>query len=198
MSPDQPPPLELRLAGYCPRRVVARPAFLDDAPSVVDICSVSRCINESPTGWIDHWLHNELGFFDTPDLARQVIPPAEDGFTVFAYRVGTVRFDAGRPEVWTWPEIDPEERAGYRSLGFDVVGKTDLGTLAFEHSPLSCNGIAAEYPVNAHCLLDDLAVAIEAAEQFSIEQPEPGMYYVVEVLVAPQTPESISSIRSRS
>ena len=29
--------MELRLAGYCPKRVVARP---DDAPSVVDICSV--------------------------------------------------------------------------------------------------------------------------------------------------------------
>ena len=189
MSSDQPP-TELRLAGYFPKRMVARPAFLDDAPSVVDICSVSPCINESPTGWIDHWLHNELGFFDTPDLARQVIPPAEDGFTIFAYRVGTVRFDAGRPELWTWPEIDAEERTGYRSIGFDVVGKTDLGT-AFQHSPLSCNGIAAEYPVNGHCLLDDRETAIKAAEQFSIEQPEPGMYYVVEVLVPPGIPEWI-------
>jgi hypothetical protein len=194
MSPDQLPPIELRLAGYCPKRVVGRPAFIDDAPSVVDICSVSHCISEPPSDWIDHWLHNALGFFDTPDLARQVIPPAEDGFTVFAYRVGTVRFDEGRPEVWEWPEIDPEERAGYRSLGFDVVGKTE--TLGFEHSPLSCNGIAVEYPVNSHCLLDDLAIAIKAAEQFSIEQPEPGRYYVVEVLVPPGTPESISTPES--
>ena len=196
MSPDQPPPIELRLAGYCPKRVIARPAFLDDAPSVVDICSVSPCISEPPTGWIDHWLHNGLAFFDTPDLARQVIPPAEDGFTIFAYRVGTLRFNEGRPEVWEWPEVDPEDCAGYRSLGFDVAGRVDSGG-QFNHSPLSCNGMAAEYPVNAHCLLDDLAVAIKAAEQCSIEQPEPGMYYVVEVMVPPQTPESIS-LRSRS
>jgi hypothetical protein len=175
--------MELRLAGYFPKRVVARPAFLDDAPTVVDICSVSRCIAAPPTGWIDHWLHNELGFFDTPDLAGEVIGPAEDGFTVFAYRVGTVRFDEGRAEPWAWPKIDPEDRPGYRSLGFDVVGMSDLAGIGFEHSPLSCNGIAAEYPVNAHCLLDDLAVAIAAAEQFSIEQPEPGLYYVVEVLI---------------
>jgi hypothetical protein len=189
MSTDQAR-IELRLAGYFPKRVVAPPAGLGVPPSVVDICSVSNCVNDSPTGWIDHWLHNELGLFDTPDLARQVIPAADEGFIVFAYRVGTVRFDEGRPDVWEWPEIDPEDSGGYRSLGFDVVGKTDFGIIGFEHSPLSCNGLAAEYPVNSHCLLDDLGTAVKAAEQFSIEQPEPGMYYVVEVLVLPQTPES--------
>lgn len=174
--------MELRLAGYLPKRIVPRPAFLDDAPSIVDVCSVSHCISPPPDGWIDHWLHNELGFFDSPELAGQVIPPSEDGFTIFGYRLGTVRFSEGRPEVWTWPAIEPEERSGYGSLGFDVVGKTDLGFLTFEHSPLSCNGMAAEYPVNAHCLLDDLATAVTAAERFSMEQPEPGMYYVAEVL----------------
>jgi hypothetical protein len=63
-----------------------------------------------------------------------------------------------------------------------VIGKSDMGILGFECSPLSCNSIAAEYPVNAHCLLDDLAMAVAAAEHFSIEQPEPGMYYIAEVL----------------
>jgi hypothetical protein len=37
--------------------------------------------------------------------------------------------------------------------------------------------------VNARCLLDDLTMAVAAAEQFSIEQPEPGAYYVAEVLL---------------
>jgi hypothetical protein len=184
--------MELRLAGYFPKRIVPRPAFLDDAPSVVDICSVSHCMSAPPDGWLDHWLHNELGFFDSPDIAGQVIGPSEEGFTVFGYRLGTVRFSEGRPELWTWPDIDPEDRAGYRSLGFDVIGKTDMGKtdmaiIGFEHSPLSCNAMAAEYPVNAHCLLDDLALAVAAAEQFSIEQPEPGMYYVAEVLTRART-----------
>jgi hypothetical protein len=176
------PSMELRLAGYFPKRIVPRPAFLDGAPSVVDICSVSHCISDGPQNWIDRWLHNGLAFFDTPDLAVRVIPPSEDGFIIFGYRIGTVRFNEGRPEIWTWPAIDPEAREGDESLGFDVVGKTDLGIIGFEHSPLSCNAMAAEHPVNAHCLLDDLAAAVAAAEQFSIEQPEPGLYYVAEVL----------------
>jgi hypothetical protein len=175
--------MELRLAGYFPKRIVARPAFLDDAPSVIDVCSVSHCIAPPPADWIHHWLHNELAFFDTPELARRVVPESEDGFTIFCYRLGTVRFNEGRSEVWTWPEIAPETRAGYQSIGFDVIGKTDIGILGFEHSPLSCNSMAAEYPANAHCLLNDLAIAVAAAERFSIEQPEPGAYYVAEVLV---------------
>ncbi len=68
-----------------------------------------------------------------------------------------------------------------------MVGKTDLGIIGFEHSPLSCNAMAAEYPVNTHCLLDDLGAAVAAAERFSIEQPEPGMYCVAEVLAPPRT-----------
>jgi hypothetical protein len=36
--------------------------------------------------------------------------------------------------------------------------------------------------VNPHCLLDDLAIAAAAAERFSIEQPEPGLCYIAEVL----------------
>ena len=69
------PPMELRLAGYFPKRIVLRPAYLDDAPSVVDICSVSCCISPPPDDWVDHWLHNELAFFDSPEIAGQVIPP---------------------------------------------------------------------------------------------------------------------------
>jgi hypothetical protein len=87
--------MELRLAGYFPKRVVPRPSFLDDAPSVVDICSVSHCISPAPRDWVGHWLHNELAFFDNPDLAGQVVAPAEEGFIVFGYRLGTVRFNGG-------------------------------------------------------------------------------------------------------
>ena len=68
----------------------------------------------------------------------------------------------------------------FEPLGFDVVSKsiTDF----FECSPLSCNGKATTFSVNAHCLFDALEDAIAAAEAFSKEEPEPGPYYVARVL----------------
>jgi hypothetical protein len=36
--------------------------------------------------------------------------------------------------------------------------------------------------VNEHCLMKTLEAAVAAARRFSLEEPEPGPYYVVEVL----------------
>jgi hypothetical protein len=180
--------LELRFAGYFPKHVVPRPDWLV-CPTVVDICSVSACVSDRPREWVGHWLHNDLGLYGTPDIARRVIGPADPPMRIFAYRVSTVRFIEGLPQPWDWPEdarpIPMPDT--YVSLGFDAAHKYMDGILGFECSPLSCNGLASEWPVNRHCLLDDLGTAIEAAEAFSISQPEPGMYYVVEVLAEPET-----------
>jgi hypothetical protein len=54
--------------------------------------------------------------------------------------------------------------------------------LGFECSPLSCNSMASEMTANESCLFHSLEAAIAGAMRFSIEQPEPGDYYVVEVL----------------
>jgi hypothetical protein len=42
--------------------------------------------------------------------------------------------------------------------------------------------MAAELGANACCLFPSLDAAIAGACRFSIEQPEPGDYYIVEVL----------------
>jgi hypothetical protein len=42
--------------------------------------------------------------------------------------------------------------------------------------------MAAEIGTNEYCLFPELDDAIAGAERFAIEQPEPGDYYVVEVL----------------
>jgi hypothetical protein len=42
--------------------------------------------------------------------------------------------------------------------------------------------MASEMPVNEHCLFPTLDAAIAGAVRFAAEQPEPGDYYVVEVL----------------
>jgi hypothetical protein len=105
--------------------------------------------------------------------------------TVFAYRLSTVRFVKGARESWPWPNVAPIPiPASFRSIGFDAVSKYMDSVLGFECSPLSCNALAPEWPVNRHCLLESLEVAVQAAERFSVDQPEPGMYYVAEVLTS--------------
>jgi hypothetical protein len=94
-----------------------------------------------------------------------------------------LRFRKGSPEQ---VEVSPSSIAplsqDFRSLGFDVVSKS--ASDSFECSPLSCNSVALEVAVNRHCLVDGLDAAEELARRFSVEEPEPGPYYVVEVLRA--------------
>ena len=42
--------------------------------------------------------------------------------------------------------------------------------------------MAQEIATNEHCLLENLATAEQVAQRFSVEEPQPGPYYVVEVL----------------
>jgi hypothetical protein len=66
-------------------------------------------------------------------------------------------------------------------LGYDVVC-IQANYMDFNCSPLSSNGLAREIAVNRHCLIEDLDVAIRLAQRFDVEQPEPGPYYVIQVL----------------
>ena len=117
--------------------------------------------------------------------------------TVFAYRMSIVRFVDGQPEPWAWraEKARRDVPPGYRSLGVDVAGKLFDSIAGFGCSPLSCNSMASAYPVNAHCLLDDLDAAFAAAERFSVEKPEPGTYFVAEVLVEPAASTATPHLR---
>ena len=55
------------------------------------------------------------------------------------------------------------------------------GSPSFFCSPLSCNGMAEEYPVNRYCLVDDPDTALAMARDFATGNCEPGPYCVVEV-----------------
>ena len=185
--------MDLRLAGYFPKQVVAAPVWLA-CPLVDDICSVSDCVSPGPADWVEHWIHNELGFFNTVADARFVSADGPATTTIFAYRLLTTRFRAGSWESWAFPaDVAPEPLPpAFRSLGFDAFNLSMDDVLGFECSPLSCNRLAQEWPVNRHCLLADLDTAVEAAERFSIDQPEPGVYYVAEVLAVPPIISSAS------
>jgi hypothetical protein len=175
------------LGGYFPKLVQARPDWLAQ-PRAEEVCSVSTCVSAGPADWIHRWLHNWLGWFNTVADARSVIP-SEEGtrYRVFAYRLAPTFYRAGQREPVIIPEdVKPEPLpSGATSLGFDTYSKSMESILGPECSPLSCNSMASEFAVNRHCLLPTLEEANVAAERFSVEQPEPGDYYVAEVLELP-------------
>jgi hypothetical protein len=170
----------LTFCGYFPKLITpAQPAL--NIAGVTDICSVSACLATAPPGWINHWQHNELGFYDTVELAQSVIPEAElAAYDLFAYRFSPHVFQGGRAAPWTIPELRcaPPGRE-LIPVGFDAVSKTaDF----FEHSPLSCNRAAETLTKNEHCLFATLEEALEGAKFFSGGTFEPGPYYVAQVL----------------
>lgn len=172
------------LGGYFPKIVVARPEWLAE-PRADEICSVSRCVSGGPDGWIDRWLHNWFGWFNTVADASAVVPADQVArYRLFAYRLAPVFYHRGDPEPIQIPEdVHPEALPdGFVSLGFDTFNKSSLGVLGFECSPLSCNSMAPEFVVNRHCLVSTADEGYAAAKRCSIEQPEPGDYYMVEVL----------------
>jgi hypothetical protein len=175
----------LRLVGYFSKKTAVPAGWSTSATSahVTEICSVSGCVATPPEGWIDHRLHNEWGFFNTQLDAELVVPSGCDGFTVFAYRLLAVQFAHGRSKRLAIGDLSVEPMPyGFMSLGFDVVNKTV--SAFFECSPLSCNGMANEVAVNRFCLVEDLVEAIALADRFSRDEPEPGPYYVLDVLRA--------------
>jgi hypothetical protein len=171
-------------AGYFAKRIEPKPEDLN-APGVAEICSVSHCISKAPEGWIDRWLHNELGWYNRLADATAVVPAGQSAACrVFAYRIFPVFFRHGSRHDLVLPaDVHPDPIPDtFQSLGFDAVNKQpDVGFL-FGCSPLSCNVMAAECAANAHCLFNSLEDAVSWAVRFSVEQPEPGDYYVIEVL----------------
>jgi hypothetical protein len=168
-----------KLIGYFPKRTAARPDWL--TADVQEVCSASECVSSGPKGWIGQWKHNELFLFDSPEVAEVVITPEQSAkFEMYAFRMYPVRFHHDGSQPFAVPALAvmplPDD---YERLGFDAVSKS-CGT-TFECSPLSCNNLAGDYPVNRYCLLDDASSALELAATFARTQPEPGPYFVVEV-----------------
>jgi hypothetical protein len=173
-------------AGFFPKIIVTRPDWLKN-PAIVEICSVSHCISAAPPDWIEPWRHNDFGWFNRIADAMSVIPAGQAAdYRLFGYRLHPEVFSGGARTRFVWPDrVDPEPMPqNFRSLGFDSVSKSMETILGFECSPLSCNSMADEMPANPVCLFPTLDAALAGADRFSREQPEPGDYYVVEVLEA--------------
>ena len=166
-------------AGYLLKKIAPPPGWLTPGlAAIVDVCSVSDCVNDNVVDLQSRWLHNEFGLADTPEVLWGL-----------AHEAGAVPIDAVlfyceayelelESDGWTfdpagWRPLSPVPsaqvfpsaaipRAPEHSilLGYDVVVFGDY----LEHSPLSCNSVAETLPVNAHCLFDHLEQAREAID----------------------------------
>lgn len=167
------------------KTVAAPPAGM---PAVVrDVHSMSSHVSPDFTDYVPLWRHNGWWLFDDPVVPRAMAREAGldlSALTLFYYEYAPEEYDdASR----TWHPIAPEPGlpvavappARAHPSGYDVV------TFSFgnapECSPLSCNGVAAEIAVNAHCLLDSYGAARAALETGAFADTEPGPFRIVAV-----------------
>lgn len=167
------------LIGYFPKRTKSPPNWLIE-PKIDQVCSVSECISMGPKDWISLWKHNTFFLFDTTEIAQSIIETNISEYDIYAYKQYPFIYENGKyiEHYIECKTVKPME-SNFLLLGYDSVSRT-YGN-AFAHSPLSCCNYAHKLPTNRFCLLNSLSSAKEAAKLFSIDNPEPGPYYVVEV-----------------
>jgi hypothetical protein len=173
-------------AGYMAKRVKKRPESVK-APGVEDVFSLSGCISPDFADYINFWKHNGYWLFDSPEVIRglakrHAVNLGDARF--FYYEVHDKEFhESGRE----WRPFRPEFSFGVRVAepaakqleGFDVV-TFSAGTNP-ECSPLSCDALADEVPVNSHCLLSSFEEAKRLLESGKFDKSEPGPFRVFAV-----------------
>jgi hypothetical protein len=172
--------------GYMYKTVAARTDWLE-ASAITDFFSLSGCISEDFANYIQYWQHNGYWLFDEPAIIEDIAKSAKidlSGMTLFYYEAYEEEYDE---KTGKWMTFTPEPSfktdvrvpADKQLEGFDVVeysGHTDPGC-----SPLSCNSLAEELPVNRHCLFDNFEQAKDALERGRFEHAEPGPYRIIAV-----------------
>src|SRR5882672_3042280 len=154
-------------AGYFHKRIVARPKEID-APQVREVYSVSDHISSGPANWVECWIHNEFGWFNSIADATRVVPqPDQAAYRLFAYRVAPYIYRGGdRLDFQVPAHVRPVPiPVDFVSRGFDAVSKSDQLTLGLSCSPLSCNYLASEIPTNEFCLFPSVEAAAAGAER---------------------------------
>lgn len=172
--------------GYMYKKVATRPDWLK-AEAVLDVYSMSNCISDAFTEYIDYWKHNGYWLFNSPDVIEAIA--ADEGIdlsgtTLFYYEAYEYEFDDGSNR---WAPFAPEPsfetdvcQPADKSLeGFDVA--TFYVRTCPECSPLSCNLLATDIEVNEHCLFNTFEEAREAIERGRFTNTEPGPYRIFAV-----------------
>jgi len=183
-------------AGYLLKRTVPPPGWLNSHVSNVEqVCSVSDCVNDNIVDPQKAWLHNGFGLANAPEVLESLA--ARDGVdaqgaSLFYYAAYEQELDSDGwdfdPSGWHSRSRTPSSEIAdevalpandtLTLLGYDVVVFGDF----LEHSPISCNSIAATLPVNKYCLLNSLEEAIAAIDAGAFGGGcEDGAYTIFEV-----------------
>lgn len=188
--------MEWVLVGYLAKRRAARDGWKSPwpdhpdfgfpcGPPVEEICSVSKCIAR-PFQYVEGPAdNNPLDLYPDAEKAWADVPvEARSDYALYAYRLWPMQYEEGGEEeinLWWEPELGPLPNTFVR-LGWDaVVGGNGH---SFGCSPLSCNcgsDMVRCPELNRYCLVANAQAAKALAYRFSIIQPEPGPYCVVEV-----------------
>ena len=181
-------------AGYLLKRTSAPPGWLSGAP-VADVCSVADCVNDNVIDVQSAWQHNAFGVAnDRGTLSRLVVDATAetDHSKLFYYELyeQEIESDGWGVDPSGWRPLTAVPSAGVETsvvpptqslltlMGYDVVVFGDY----LEHSPLSCNSIAAELRVNEHCLFETLEDAKAAIDRGAFNGGcEPGVYRIFSV-----------------
>lgn len=172
-------------AGYMAKQIMNRPEGFENM-DIVDIYSVSGCMSENFADYIEFWKHNGYWFFDSTQIIQQLAKEHSidlAGIKFFYYELYELEFDRNNK----WKAFEPDasfttdiEEPALKNLeGYDIV-TFSLGNSA-ECSPLSCNMLSDEIPVNEHCLLFSFDEARKLLEDGKFENSEPGPYRIIAV-----------------
>jgi hypothetical protein len=172
--------------GYMFKKVSPRPDWLN-ADGVDDIYSLSGCISENFTDYIEYWRHNDYWLFDSRPVMEEIAGQANldlSSMALFSYEVFEEEFDENSKH---WSTFEPEpsfpthvEKPDEPHLaGYDVA--TFWAGAGPECSPLSCNGLAETVAVNRHCLFASFEQAKQSLEAGEFDNSERGPFRIFAV-----------------
>jgi hypothetical protein len=173
-------------AGYMAKLIVPKPDWLK-SNVVKQIYSVSGCISENFTDFMNYWKHNKYYFYDSPDKIKQLSTEHDIDISkceFLYYELFEKEFSESQN---SWKTIEPDDEVEpdvkppvlKNIIGYDIVNYSCSTNP--ECSIASCNNLAEEMPVNEYCLFstfDDAKVTVERVSTFRCE---PGPFRILSV-----------------
>jgi hypothetical protein len=153
-----------------------------------EIYSVSSCISpDFCNNWIEAWQHNGYWLFNSPEPMDNIAHGENIDLAPMTLFFYTLYCWQWRDDENHWQRFsaDPAFETevilpdACRLQGYDVV--SFFAGNSAECSPLSCNGLAEQLTVNAHCLFDTLQQAKSAIENGDFDHSEPGPWRIFAV-----------------